>query len=90
VTEVGPLSAAGWAWSTHTTVSASLLPTTGSMQAGLAAAVGLTTTGVTGCTALVVRLPPPHHNRLTALFPGTTWVNRCQKRTSGLYGPRED
>jgi len=32
---------------------------------------------------------PPHHNRFTALF-GTTRVSRCQKRTSGLYGARED
>jgi len=23
-------------------------------------------------------------------FSGTTWVSRCQKRTSGLYGARED
>jgi len=35
VTEMG---VAGWAWSTHATVSASLLPAAGSMQAGLAAA----------------------------------------------------
>jgi len=35
VTEVG---VAGWAWSIHATVSASLLPATGSMQAGLAVA----------------------------------------------------
>ena len=30
------------------------------------------------------------HNRFTALFSGTTRVSRCQKRTSGLYGARED
>jgi len=35
VTEVG---VDGWAWSTHATVSASLLPAASSMQAGLAAA----------------------------------------------------
>jgi len=29
---------AGWAWSTHATATASLLPATGSMQAGLAVA----------------------------------------------------
>jgi len=23
-------------------------------------------------------------------FPGTTWVSRCQNRTSGLYGARDD
>jgi len=23
-------------------------------------------------------------------FSGTTWVSRCQKRTSGFYGARED
>jgi len=23
-------------------------------------------------------------------FSGTTWVSQCQKRTSGLYGARED
>jgi len=23
-------------------------------------------------------------------FSGTTWVSRCQKRTSGLYAARED
>jgi len=23
-------------------------------------------------------------------FSGTTWVSRCQKRTAGLYGARED
>jgi len=23
-------------------------------------------------------------------FSGTTWVSRCHKRTSGLYGARED
>jgi len=34
-------------------VSASLLPAAGLMQAGLAAAVGATSTGGTGCTALV-------------------------------------
>ena len=35
VTEVG---VAGWAWSTHATVSANLLPAASSMQADLAAA----------------------------------------------------
>jgi len=30
-----------------------------------------------------------HHNRLGP-FSGTTRVSRCQKRTSGLYGARED
>jgi len=36
--------------------------------------------------------PPPHHNCSTALFPGPSglWVSRSQKRTSGLYGARED
>jgi len=29
------------------------------------------------------------HNRFMA-FSGTTRVTRCQKRTSGLYGARED
>jgi len=33
---------------------------------------------------------PPHHNRFTALFSGTTRVSWCQKRTYGLYGARED
>jgi len=33
---------------------------------------------------------PPHYNRFTALFSGTTRVSRCQKRTSGLYGARGD
>jgi len=33
----------------------------------------------------------PHtHNRFMALFAGTTRVSRCQKRTSGLYGAREN
>jgi len=32
----------------------------------------------------------PHHNRFTALFSATTQVSWCQKRTSGLYGARED
>jgi len=33
-----------------------------------------------------------HHHTTTVLWPfsGTTWVSRCQKRTSGLYGARED
>jgi len=32
------------------------------------------------------------HNHFMALFlePPGTWVSRCQKRTSGLYGARED
>ena len=30
--------------------------------------------------------PQPFHGP----FSGTTWVSRCQKRTSGLYGARED
>jgi len=30
------------------------------------------------------------HNRFMALFPETTRVSRCQKRTSGLCGARED
>ena len=36
--------------------------------------------------------PPPHHNCSTALFPGPSglWVSQSQKRTSGLYGARED
>jgi len=34
----------GWAWSTHATVSASLLPAACSVQAGLAAVVGATLT----------------------------------------------
>ena len=45
MTEVGALSAAGWAWSTHATVSAGMLPAAGSVQAGLAAVVGVTSTG---------------------------------------------
>ena len=40
-------------------------------------------------TAQYYYVIPPHHNRFTALFPGTTRVSRCQKRTSGLYGARE-
>jgi len=34
----------------------------------------------------------PHHNCLLFYgpFSGTTRVSRCQKRTSGLYGERED
>jgi len=32
----------------------SLLPAAGSMQAGLAAAISATSTGATGCTALVL------------------------------------
>jgi len=31
-----------------------------------------------------------HHNRFMALFPGPHRVSRCQKRTSRLYGARED
>jgi len=31
-----------------------------------------------------------HHNCFTALFSGTTRMNRCQKRTSGLYGAGGD
>jgi len=30
-----------------------------------------------------------HHNHFWP-FSGTTWVSRCQKRTSGLYDARED
>jgi len=30
------------------------------------------------------------HNRFTARFSGTTQMSRCQKRTAGLYGARED
>jgi len=38
---------------------------------------------------LVNGLIPPHHNHFTTLS-GTARVSRCQKRTSGLYGARED
>ena len=31
-----------------------------------------------------------NHNRFTVLFSRTTRVSWCQKRTSGLYGARED
>jgi len=31
-----------------------------------------------------------HTKPLYGPFSGTTWVSRCQKRTSGLYGARED
>jgi len=35
-----------------------------------------------------------HHHLTTqpfySPFSGTTQVSQCQKRTSGLYGPRED
>jgi len=51
VTEVGALSAAGWAWSTQAAVSASLLPAAGSMQSGLAAAVGAMSIGGKGRVA---------------------------------------
>jgi len=34
--------------------TASLLPAAGAMQAGLAAEVGATSTGATGCTAIIV------------------------------------
>jgi len=34
------------------------------------------------------REPPPQP--FYGPFSGTTWVSRCQKRTSGLYGARED
>jgi len=40
-------------------------------------------------TAQYYYVTPPHHNRFTAFFSGTTWVSRCQTRTSGLYGARE-
>ena len=48
MTEVGALSVAGWAWSghgRHATVPGSLLPAADLLQAGLAAAVGATSTG---------------------------------------------
>jgi len=31
-----------------------------------------------------------HTQQFYGPFSGTTRVNRCQKRTSGLYGARED
>jgi len=30
------------------------------------------------------------HKPFYGPFSGTTWVSRCQKRTSGLYGARGD
>jgi len=33
-------------------------------------------------------VPPPQP--FYGPFSGTTWVSRCEKRTSGLYGARED
>jgi len=42
---MGALSEVGWAWSGHGRHTASLLPVAGAMQAGLAAAVGATSTG---------------------------------------------
>jgi len=38
--------------------------------------------------ALAVSIPPPQP--FYGPFSGTTWVSRCQKRTSGLYGVRGD
>ena len=54
MTEVGALSAAGWAWLTHAMLSASLLPAASSVQAGLAAPVGATLTAATGWIAVVI------------------------------------
>jgi len=34
--------------------------------------------------------PPPPPQPFYGPFSGTTRVSRCQKRTSGLYGARED
>ena len=41
---------------------------------------------------LIKRLNDHHHTPqlFYGPFSGTTWVSRCQKRTSGLYGARED
>jgi len=33
---------------------------------------------------------PPPPQPFSGPFSGTIWVSRCQKRTSGLYGARED
>jgi len=34
--------------------------------------------------------PDTHTTTVLQPFSGTIWVSRCQKRTSGLYGARED
>jgi len=38
--------------------------------------------------AISTLVPPPQP--FYGTFSGTTRVSRCQKRTSGLYGARED
>jgi len=35
-------------------------------------------------------IEPPPPQPFYGPFSGTTQVSRCQKRTSGLYGARED
>jgi len=39
---------------------------------------------------LLSSLPPSPSQPFYGPFSGTTRVSRCQKRTSGLYGARED
>jgi len=39
---------------------------------------------------VVMWLPHTHTQPFYGPFTGTTQVSRCQKRTSGLHGARED
>jgi len=41
-------------------------------------------------SASVKHTAPPPPQPFYGPFSGTTWVSQCQKRTSGLYGARED
>ena len=45
---------------------------------------------LTGTAGLCHAFTTPHHTTVLRPFSETTWVSRCQKRTSGLYGARED
>jgi len=38
----------------------------------------------------VYKFLPPPPQPFYGTFSGTTWVSRCQKRTSGRYGARGD
>jgi len=43
------------------------------------------------CIMAIVQLSLSNHTTsVLQPFSGTTWVSRCQKRTSALYGARED
>jgi len=73
-----------WPWTSD--ITSSFLQQTRLLKIRGAAPITL----ILQCQYHIHTTTPPPPQPFYGPFSGTTWVSRCQKRTSALYGARED